>query len=48
MPDKGVLGKTFRREAKVVMEWLAALSETSVVELETTMTEKGCVYGELS
>lgn len=39
--DKGVLGKTFRREAKMVIDWLASLSEARAMEFEATMAEKG-------
>ncbi|XP_046395890.1 glycine--tRNA ligase [Ischnura elegans] len=40
-PNKGVLGKAFRKEAKVVIEALERMEPEKVEELEKIMAEKG-------
>ena len=40
-PEKGVIGKQFRKEAKVIMDALAALSSSQAEAAEKEATEKG-------
>ena len=40
-PNKGVLGKEFKREAKAVMDGLAAISEDDVAKVEATLSSEG-------
>ena len=44
VPDKGVIGKKYRKEAKPLMEWLAALTKTQVEDLEKNLTDNGQVF----
>ena len=43
VPEKGVIGKQFRKEAKVIMEGLADLTSSQATAAEKEATEKGCV-----
>ena len=45
VPDKGAIGKKFRKEAKQLLEWLAGLSREEVVELEEKLKNSRCVWG---
>ncbi len=45
VPEKGVIGKQFRKDAKPIMEWLAGLDESAVQELEWNLETNG--YGDL-
>ena len=40
IPQKGIVGKAFKKDAKFVMEHLASLTEDQVVELEKALKEK--------
>ncbi|XP_038044765.1 glycine--tRNA ligase-like [Patiria miniata] len=40
VPQKGIVGKAFKKDAKVIMEHMASLSEDQVVELEKNLKEK--------
>lgn len=40
-PNRGIIGKTFRKEAKVILDALAALEETDLDALEKDLNEKG-------
>jgi glycyl-tRNA synthetase len=40
-PNKGILGKAFRKEAKVVIEALERMEPEKVEELEKILAEKG-------
>lgn len=42
-PNKGVIGKAFKKDAKVIMEHLAALSEQEVKVMEKRLEKTGCV-----
>ena len=44
VPDKGVIGKKYRKEAKPLMERLAALTKTQVEDLEKNLTDNGQVF----
>lgn len=41
VPDKGVIGKTFKKDAKVVQEALAALTIEDAEKMDKTLTESG-------
>ena len=41
VPEKGVIGKQFRREGKAIMETLASLSSSQAETLEKEAAEKG-------
>ena len=41
VPEKGIIGKQFRREGKGIMDQLASLSSSQAEELEKETTEKG-------
>lgn len=43
VPDKGLIGKQFRKDAKVITELLAGLSGEAVKLVEQELAEKG--YG---
>ena len=43
VPEKGVIGKKYRKEAKPLMEWLATLTKTQIEDLEKNLTDKGQV-----
>jgi glycyl-tRNA synthetase len=41
VPNRGSIGKTFRQEAKLILDALAALEENEVDVLEKNLNEKG-------
>jgi glycyl-tRNA synthetase len=41
VPNKGGIGKSFKKEAKVIMEQLAAMSPDEVAEMDKSLTDKG-------
>lgn len=41
IPDKGVIGKQFRKEAKPLLEWLGALDREGVERLEGELEKAG-------
>ena len=41
VPDKGVIGKKYRKEAKPLMEWLATLTKTQIEDLEKNLVASG-------
>ena len=41
VPEKGIIGRQFRREAKQIMEALAALSSSEAEDVEREAAEKG-------
>ena len=41
VPEKGVIGKQFRKDAKPIMDWLSGLDEKGVEEMERQMKSKG-------
>lgn len=41
MPEKGVIGKTFRRDAKPLLDWLAQLDEKGAGHLERELQSNG-------
>lgn len=41
VPDKGVIGKQFRKDAKPLLEWLVGLSRVEVEALEARLLEEG-------
>ena len=43
VPEKGVIGKKYRKEAKPLMEWLAMLTKTQIEDLEKNLTDNGQV-----
>ncbi len=53
VPDKGVIGKQFRKEAKPILEWLAGLDSSATEEVEKGLQTSGYVcsvdqYSEVS
>ncbi|XP_022090731.1 glycine--tRNA ligase-like [Acanthaster planci] len=40
VPQKGIVGKAFKKDAKAIMEHLASMSEDQVVEFELALKEK--------
>ena len=44
VPEKGVIGKKYRKEAKPLMEWLATLTKTQIEDLEKNLTDNGQVF----
>uniref|UniRef100_W5L669 Glycine--tRNA ligase n=1 Tax=Astyanax mexicanus TaxID=7994 RepID=W5L669_ASTMX len=40
-PNKGAIGKSYKKEAKLVMEFLAACDECYITDQETLLTENG-------
>ena len=40
-PDKGVIGKTFKKDAKAVQEALAALTVDEAQQMDTALTDSG-------
>lgn len=40
-PNKGAIGKAYKKEAKLVMEYLSACDECYVSEMEALLHEKG-------
>ena len=45
VPEKGVIGKQFRKEAKPLIEWLTALDNKGAEELEGELEKNGWVRG---
>lgn len=43
-PIKGLVGKAFKKEAKVVMDALARLGEEDIANIEKSLSENGCVH----
>ena len=43
VPDKGLVGKQFRKDAKPLMEWLSNLDRTAAEQLEGQLQDTG--YG---
>ena len=43
VPDKGIIGKQFRKDAKPIMEHLAGLGSSQAELLEKEVSEKGWV-----
>ena len=41
VPEKGVIGKQFKKEAKPLMEWLGALDHEGVERLEGELEKTG-------
>lgn len=41
VPDKGVIGKAFKKDAKAVQEALAALTKEEAERMDKTLTENG-------
>ena len=41
VPEKGVIGKQFRKDAKVLMEWLGQLERSEVESLESRLEQDG-------
>lgn len=41
VPEKGVIGKTFRRDAKPLLDWLAQLDEKGAGHLERELQSNG-------
>ena len=46
LPEKGVIGKKYRKEAKPLMDWLAGLKKTEIEQLEKSLVDNGymCVF----
>jgi glycyl-tRNA synthetase len=44
VPDKGIIGKKYRKEAKPLMERLAVLTKTQIEDLEKSLTDNGQVF----
>ena len=44
VPDKRVIGEKYRKEAKSLMKWLAALTKTQVEDLEKNLSDNGQVF----
>lgn len=47
VPHKGVIGKTFKKDAKIIQEALAALSSEETEKMEKMLNENGLVSREL-
>ncbi|KAL4695452.1 hypothetical protein H8959_000547, partial [Pygathrix nigripes] len=43
-PNKGAIGKAYKKDAKLVMEYLAICDECYVTEMEMLLNEKGIMY----
>ena len=43
-PDKRVIHKKYHKEAKPLMEWLAALTKTQIEDLENNLLDNGQVF----
>ena len=41
VPDKGLIGKQFRKDAKAITEYLTGLSGDAVKQVEQELAEKG-------
>lgn len=40
-PNKGAIGKAYKKDAKLVMEYLAICDECYITEMEKLLNEKG-------
>lgn len=40
-PNKGAIGKAYKKDAKLVMEYLAICDECHITEMEKLLNEKG-------
>lgn len=40
-PNKGAVGKAYKKDAKLVMEYLSACDECYITEMELLLNEKG-------
>ncbi|PNJ47015.1 GARS isoform 5, partial [Pongo abelii] len=40
-PNKGAIGKAYKKDAKLVMEYLAICDECYITEMEMLLNEKG-------
>lgn len=40
-PNKGAVGKAYKKDAKLVMEYLAICDECYITEMEMLLNEKG-------
>lgn len=40
-PNKGAVGKAYKKDAKLVMEYLGACDECYITEMEQLLNEKG-------
>ena len=43
MPQKGPVGKTFKKDAKLIMDRLSSLTPDEVTQLEESMKDTGLV-----
>ena len=41
VPDKGIIGKQFRKDSKLLLEWLGQLEEKRVEQLESDLRANG-------
>ena len=39
LPDKGAIGKKFRKDAKTLLEWLASQDRETMQRLESELSE---------
>ena len=43
IPEKGVIGKKYRKDAKPLLDWLGKLANADVEKLEKQLAENGYV-----
>lgn len=41
VPEKGIIGKKYRKDAKVLLDWLAGLSKSNIEQLEKQISDGG-------
>ena len=41
MPKKGIVGKTFKKDAQIVNSYLSNMNENDIGEMEAQFAEKG-------
>lgn len=41
LPEKGLIGKKYRKDAKPLMDWLAGLTKQDIEQLEKQLTDNG-------
>lgn len=41
IPDKGLIGKQFRKDAKILMDWLNQLDKVGIEDLERRLQAEG-------
>jgi len=46
LPQKSVLGKAFKQDAKIIMEHLSKLDASAVTQLEQALSDNG--YGQIT